>query len=89
MFKLGNQDRDTMNAQMGYMTGKMEALDVFIRDHMDKEEAKITAINERFRDVNKTISLQRRYLVGLTFLTLLSQSGMPLDKIVAFLLKLI
>lgn len=82
MFKLGNQERDTMNAQMGYMTGKMEALDAFIRDHMDKEEAKIAAIN-------KTIGLQRRYLVGLTFLTLLSQSGMPLDKIVAFLLKLV
>ena len=82
MFKMGNQERDTMNSQMGYVTAKVEALDQFIRDHMKTEE-------DKFSSINQTIVKQQRYLWAMTLLVLLDSAGMPLDKLMTLVLKLI
>ena len=81
-FGWGGEERDTMNSQMGYITAKVEELDKFIRNHMVEEESKISSIN-------KTIALQRRYLIGLTLLIFLDSSGYPVHELIKILLKAI
>lgn len=79
---LGGEERDTMNSQMGYITAKVEELDKFIRHHMIEEETRISSINQ-------TITMQRRYLIGLTLLVFLDSSGYPVHELMKIFLKAI
>lgn len=82
MFNRGGEERDTMSSQMGYMTAKVEELDRFVREHMREEES-------RFAAINRTIALQRRYLVGLTVLIISESAGFPIRDLLALILKVI
>ena len=74
--------RDSMRAQLGYVTAKIEELDKYVREHMIKEE-------DKFGVINQTILLQRRYLIGVTCLMVMDSSGLPINRVLETLLQLI
>ena len=60
-----NAKRDSLPAQVGYLTGKMEdmddrldSLDIFLRNHMTSEEVKITRIYKLLALMASVIVLQ-------------------------------
>lgn len=68
-----------MNHNIGYLIGKFESLDRYIRDHMNQEEARFALLERSVKRITYTT-------IVLTAMMALSVAGIPIDALLVKLL---
>lgn len=72
---MSGEVRSSMKAQIGYLTAKVEDLDEFIKDHMDREELKFSSIH--------------KWMIGLTGAMVLQSAGLTLEQLFSLLVEIV